>query len=171
MKTIKIMIMLLSLSGMYQFAYAQPNCHGDNVLMSKGIKGSGCGGCKQKCVPTSEVQTYLAAGWYYGECFKCNNNWVRTDEAKRIKETRLTEVYPNSVQGSVTIAFNLVQESDVTIKISDMTGRYVATVTNESFANDDNELIWDDSGLKSGVYFLTMEAGPYSETKKISVMN
>lgn len=173
MKTTKMMIMVLFpilIGMMYQFASAQ-NCPGRKVLMAQGSKGHGCGSCKQQCVLSSEVQTYLTNGWYYGECFRCNNNYVRLGEEEIVTETMLTEIYPNPASGSVAISFNLSQESEVTLQVFDMTGRYVATVVNELFEKESNELTWDASGLSPGIYFLKMKAGSYSETKRISVIN
>ena len=171
MKTFKIIIMVLTMSVMHQFTYAQPNCHGDNVLMATGTRGCGCSGCMQKCVPASDVPAYLAKGWYLGECFKCCNNWVSTDATKGTKETKLTAIHPNTDSGSFNISFNLSEESEVSIKVFDLTGRYVATVTNDIFEDEGSEVDWDASGIIPGIYFLKLKAGNYSETQKISVLN
>ena len=166
MKKIKIIITVLALSMIYQLTYAQ-NCSGDKVRVFKGGVGCGCH-CKKKCVSPEELPIYLANGWNTWGCFTCC--WVTNEEEKSKNETSVTEVYPNQVPGSVTIAFNLPQESEVTIKISDSTGRSVATVANEFFEDGSNELIWDQSGLEPGIYLLHLQSAGYSETKKISVM-
>ena len=33
----------------------------------------------------------------------------------------------------------------------------------------DNELIWDQSDINPGIYYLTLEAGDHRETKMISI--
>ena len=50
MKKIKLIIKILSLGVMYQFASAQSSCSRGHVLMSKGPK-TGCGcQCQKKCL-------------------------------------------------------------------------------------------------------------------------
>ncbi len=167
MKKIKIIMTVLALSIMCQYTIAQ-NCQGDKVQVFKGGVGCGCH-CKKKCVTPEELAIYLANGWNTGGCFSCC--YVSNEEEKSKNKTSVTEVYPNPVPGSVTIAFNLPQESDVTIKVLDSTGRFIATVANEFFEDGSNELIWDQSGLEPGIYLLQMQSPGFSETKRISVVN
>ena len=170
MKKIKLMIMVLSLSVMYQFASAQTNCSSGHVLMSKGPR-TGCGcQCQKKCVLYSDTLSYKNAGWRFGKCWgSCC--WIRTSNEEATSETTLDEIYPNPVSGSVTISFTLAEQSQVTIQVLDITGRYVATVTNDIFEDESSEVNWDASGLNTGIYFLQLKAGSYSVTKKINVVH
>ena len=174
MKKIKTMFMILSLSVIYQFASAQSSCSSGTVRMSKGPK-TGCGcHCQKKCVLFSDTLTYKNAGWHYGNCWgSCC--WIRTSNGvsneEAASETTLNEIYPNPVSGSVTISFTLAEQSQVTIQVLDITGRYVATVTNDIFEDESSEVNWDASGLNTGIYFLQLKAGSYSVTKKINVVH
>ena len=65
MKTIKTIILILTLCGLNQIAKAQ--CPGNKILMNDRrccVKG----GCHTKCVPSGQVQQYLNMGWVYGTC-------------------------------------------------------------------------------------------------------
>ena len=170
MKTIKIIVAVLSLSVMYQFASAQGNCPGNKVKIARGTKGHGCT-CKQKCVEAAEVPAYQALGWYLGECVKfCLIGFRSHDEMNSSTETLLTEIYPNPAAGSVNITFNLFQTSEVTLEVFDMTGRFVTTIEHNLFEEGGNEVTWDASVLNQGIYLLKMTAGDYSAIKRISVI-
>jgi hypothetical protein len=173
MKTLKIMMMVLSLSVMYQFANAQ-NCQPDKVKMSKGWKGQcGCH-CANKCVLPADTQTYINNGWYVGECHDvgklCCSNWIRLSEEENAAETSLTDIYPNPVSGSATVFFIVSQTQKVSFKLFDMTGRLVATVKEEIFEAGENEFVWNASDVNDGIYFLKMETAGYGAVSKISVL-
>src|SRR5215213_271537 len=127
MKTIKIMVMVLSLSVMYQFAAAQ-GCSGNRVLMSIGFRGCGCNNCTKQCVAPADTAAYAANGWRYGggcSRFCCFTDGFRSgDEMNFTLETALTEIYPNPVFGSLNIAFTLSEPGEVTLEVFDVTGRF-----------------------------------------------
>jgi len=164
MKTIKSILTLLSIFLLYAFADAQ--CSGDKIRVYKGANGCGCH-CMKECVTPAELPTYLANGWNTNGCWNCCpfKNWV---DGKN-KKTSLDEITPNVEPGSVTIAYTLAAEGDVKIKVTDMAGRCVATVADEYKEDLDNELIWDQSDINPGIYYLTLETGDHRETKMISI--
>ena len=177
MKKIKTMFMILSLSVMCQFASAQTSCGSGYVRMHKGPKAKGCGcQCQKICVAFQDTLAYKNAGWAVGpKCLWGSCCWVRTENdvsnEDAVAQSTLDEIYPNPVSGSVTISFTLAEQSQVTIQVLDITGRYVATVANDIFEDESSEVNWDASGLNSGIYFLQMKAGSYSVTKKINVVH
>ena len=170
MKKIKIIMTVLSLIVMYQFAVAQTTCSGNKVLMSKGAKGCACH-CQKKCVAYADTLTYRNNGWRYGNCWG-NCCWVKLGEEAPVvdTETSLEEIFPNPASGSVTISFTLAQQGLVTLQAFDVTGRFVSTISNEIFEDDASEVNWDVRSLNPGIYFLRMKAGSYSATKRISVI-
>jgi hypothetical protein len=166
MKTFKIILTILSLFFIYASATAQ--CPGDKIKVYKGANGCGCH-CLKECVTPADLPVYLANGWNTEGCWNCCafKWWVDGG----IKKTSIDEITPNVEAGSVTIAYTLAAEGDVKIQVTDITGRCVATVADEYKADLDNELIWDQSDLSPGIYYLTLEAGDHQETKMISVTN
>jgi flagellar hook capping protein FlgD len=148
-------IMVLMLSLMNQFGNAQ-TCTGDEVLMSKGCV---CGykkyQCQSKCARPNQIQSLLKQGWYFGECGWCCP--VLTDVADPIPG----------------ISLSLTKTGTSSIQIYDATGRLVKTFT-EVMQPGSTEINWDkkdDSGnaVSPGIYFVTVNVGNYSETKKISI--
>ena len=168
MKSIQTILIVFSLMLMASFANAQGNCPGGKIRVYKGASGCGCH-CMKECVTPAELPVYLANGWNTSGCWNCCwfKNWVDADAPK----TSLDQVYPNAEPGSLTISFTLATESDVKIQVTDITGRYVATVVDEFREDHVNELIWDESELTPGIYLLTLEAGSSRDTKILSVGN
>lgn len=172
----KIIIMIffsMTFGMIYQTAQAQGNCPGNKVRMSTGLRGCGCNTCQKKCVDPADVQTYLNNGWYYGDCSRLccmGSGWRAMENEDMTFETSITDVYPNPASGLITIAFTLSDQADVTLQLFDMMGRHSATIAHEFFENKINELTWDAGGLPPGIYFLKMQAGDESITKRITVI-
>jgi len=80
----------------------------------------------------------------------------------------LQAVYPNPFNPSVTVVFSLDRERHVTVTVFDATGRKVRTLFDGAKPGGEHRLQWDaGSGVASGVYFLRIESGAWSATRKI----
>ena len=173
MKTLKIMTALSFLVMCFMCELSNAQCPGNKVRMSQGLKGKQCG-CQKICVDPSEVATYQANYWRIGDCPQYNCGWANgfrsMDEADTY-ESSFTEIYPNPANGSATIFFSLSTAQQVSFKVYDMSGRLIVTLTAQESAPGDNQITWNTSDVKAGMYFLRMETGDYSEMKKISVIH
>ncbi len=83
--------------------------------------------------------------------------------------------HPNPFNPSTTIAFSLPESQNVLLKVYGVDGRVVATLVHESRSAGRHEVIWqgrNDAGqaVASGTYFYRIEAGPYSQVRKMSLM-
>jgi len=80
----------------------------------------------------------------------------------------LGQNYPNPFNPSTTISYQLpVAAGHVSLKVYDVLGREVATLVNEQKAPGNYEVKFDGSKLASGVYIYRIEAGKFSDTKKL----
>ncbi len=87
------------------------------------------------------------------------------------KEFALNQNFPNPFNPSTTIAFDIPEQSQVTLKIYDLLGKEVATlVNNEVVAAGNHTKQWNASNIPSGVYFYKLIAGNYTATKKLVLM-
>jgi hypothetical protein len=59
------------------------------------------------------------------------------------------------------------QSPDVTLKVYDITGKEIAIVVNEQLKPGTYEVTFDASNLPSGIYFYQLQAGEFSQTKKM----
>jgi Outer membrane protein Omp28/Secretion system C-terminal sorting domain len=82
----------------------------------------------------------------------------------------LSQNYPNPFNPSTNFKFNLPNQSFVTLRVFDMLGREVALLANGRFDAGSYLVDWDASEFTSGVYFYTLNAGDYSETKKMMLI-
>jgi hypothetical protein len=165
----KTYLTLIAVFILYSFTNAQ-NCQGENIKVYSGATGCGCH-CQEKCVTPAELPFYLANGWNTEGCWNCckffHGGWVDNEPSGISLDT----LYPAAEPGSMTLAFTLASECKVKIEVVDLTGRSVTTVVERFIEDQENELTWDNSDIPSGMYFLTMTAGVYNETKLVSIIN
>ena len=83
----------------------------------------------------------------------------------------LYQNYPNPFNPKTTIEYEIPEKSFVTIKIYDILGREVQTlVNNEEQVRWRYKVEFDASILSSGVYFYRIQAGGFTETKKMVML-
>ena len=79
----------------------------------------------------------------------------------------LNQNYPNPFNPTTNITFDLPMSSQVTILIYDITGRHVTTLTNNRYPAGTHNVLFNGSGLSSGVYFCQCKANAYNAIKKM----
>ncbi len=79
----------------------------------------------------------------------------------------LDQNYPNPFNPSTKISFSLPEQSNVTLKIFDILGNEVATVINEKRSAGSYSVDWNAGNLSSGIYFYSLIADNFVQTKKM----
>ncbi len=79
----------------------------------------------------------------------------------------LMQNYPNPFNPSTNIRFSIPQSCSVKLAVYDGIGREVAVLINSNYEPGDYELDFDGSRLSSGVYFYKLQAGDFTEAKKM----
>jgi len=87
----------------------------------------------------------------------------------------LAQNSPNPCVTSTSISFELASPCRVAVKVYNAAGQAVRTLVNERREPGRHQVRWDgtnDAGARvsSGVYFYKMEAGQFSTTKKMLVV-
>ena len=93
-------------------------------------------------------------------------------------EYSLSQNYPNPFNPSTTISWQSPVGSHQTLKIYDLLGNEIATLVDEYLPTGTYKVIFDASGLSSGIYFYKLQAGSPStgsgqgfvETKKMLLL-
>ena len=83
----------------------------------------------------------------------------------------LSQNYPNPFNPSTVINFSVPKENTlVTLKVYSSLGEEVGTLINQVVPAGNHEVQFDARGLSSGVYFYTLTAGNFIDSKKMVVM-
>ncbi len=93
---------------------------------------------------------------------------VRPDrEVVPLDGFQLCQNFPNPFNSSTAIGFYLPHTEHVTIKIYNIAGQEIDTLVDSEIAAGKHEFHWMTKNLSSGVYFYKMQAGKFSDTKKL----
>ncbi len=89
-----------------------------------------------------------------------------------ISKYALDQNYPNPFNPTTTITFSLEKNEMVQLKVYDLAGREIKTIVNEARTAGQNTAFWngtDNTGqiVPTGVYFYQLQAGAFSETRKM----
>jgi hypothetical protein len=89
---------------------------------------------------------------------------------------KLEQNYPNPFNPTTKIKYSIPSSTEtrhalsVQLKIYDILGRELATLVNETKAPGNYEIEFNATALPSGVYFYTIKAGSYMDTKKMVLL-
>ena len=92
---------------------------------------------------------------------------VETISSEIPKGFSLSQNYPNPFNPSTTINFQLPKSANTTIKVFDMLGKEIAELVNENLKAGIHKTTWNAASFPSGVYFYRINAGSFTETRKM----
>jgi len=79
----------------------------------------------------------------------------------------LHQNYPNPFNPVTKIKFDIAKNTNVKLRIYDVTGREVLKITDAYMTAGSYSFQWNASQFASGIYFYRLDAGEYSEIKKM----
>ncbi len=82
----------------------------------------------------------------------------------------LNQNYPNPFNPSTTIRYGLPRRSHVALAVFNTLGQKVSSLVEEEQAAGYHEVRFDGNGLASGVYFYRIQAGGFSQTRKMLIV-
>jgi len=77
------------------------------------------------------------------------------------------KAFPNPFNPSTTIKFTLPNDDLITLSVYSITGQKVATLVDEHLEAGNHSVVFDGIGLSSGLYFCTLKANGFIETRKM----
>ena len=83
---------------------------------------------------------------------------------------QLNQNYPNPFNPLTTISITLSGSQEVSLKVYDLLGREIQTLQSGILNSGVHKFSFNGSQLTSGVYFVKLVSGNYSETKKMVLM-
>lgn len=85
-------------------------------------------------------------------------------------QVTLEQNFPNPFNPNTTIRFSLPHSEFVTLRILNVLGKQIATLVSENLPAGTHQAVWDAQGMASGVYFYRLQAGPFSQTRKVLLL-
>jgi hypothetical protein len=82
----------------------------------------------------------------------------------------LSDNFPNPFNPTTRIKYQIPELSKVKLTVFNLLGVKIATLVNEEKPAGVYEVVFDGTGLSSGVYFYRIETGRYSDTKKLLLL-
>jgi photosystem II stability/assembly factor-like uncharacterized protein len=82
----------------------------------------------------------------------------------------LSQNYPNPFNPTTSIKYSVSGIQNVKLVIYDILGKEIETLVNEKQSPSAYEVTFDGSKYASGIYFYTLIAGEYKETKKLVLL-
>ena len=112
------------------------------------------------------VAPAFAVGNWHGSVSEVKDPTPRNIPDKFVLEQN----YPNPFNPTTNLRFTIAELRLVTLKVYDMLGREVATLVNERKEAGVYSLQFDGSGLASGVYLYRLQAGEFTQTRKLLLL-
>jgi len=85
-------------------------------------------------------------------------------------EFALSNNYPNPFNASTVIDYQLPATTDVRLEVYNLLGERVATLVDSKQETGYRSVVWDASEVSSGLYFYKLNAGDFSETKRMMLV-
>jgi len=117
-----------------------------------------------KDFPLGDLNWYpeMKALWEAGGSPTAIEDQFRTEED-------VMTTFPNPFSGQATLRFSLLESTEVSVELYDITGKSVKRIEAGFFSSGENTLTIQQGGLISGIYILKLNAGVNSGVMKISV--
>ena len=82
----------------------------------------------------------------------------------------LSQNFPNPFNPTTTIHYKLPEANPVTIKIYNLLGQKIVTLVDKWMPAGSYQVKFDAAGFASGLYFYRIEAGKYSQVRKMMLL-
>ena len=85
-------------------------------------------------------------------------------------EFQLDQNYPNPFNPTTAFSFTLPTAAHVALSVFNVSGQKVATITDQDYKAGVHNVTWDAAQFASGVYFYKIDAGLFSDVKKMVLL-
>ncbi|MEX1013970.1 MAG: T9SS type A sorting domain-containing protein, partial [Candidatus Paceibacterota bacterium] len=110
------------------------------------------------------------ADYYYMEAIIRYMELVQVElpNIETVLNLYLDQNYPNPFNNSTIIYYSTEQEGNVELSIYDYTGRLVQTLVDRSLPSGNYNIVFNSTGLPSGVYFYVLRSNKQTLSKKMT---
>jgi type II secretory pathway pseudopilin PulG len=116
------------------------------------------------------IQMQMSWGWMYLDYLSIPSSFIVTSvkNSSQLPSTfSLSQNYPNPFNPATTIKYSLANPQHVKLVVYDLLGRQVASLVNEKQIAGEYSVRFDARTLASGMYFYRIEAGSFTQVRKM----
>jgi len=92
------------------------------------------------------------------------------EEVSKPHVFQLNQNYPNPFNPTTVIEYQIPKQSNVSLKIFDVSGKLVETLVHENQRTGSHKVNWDAANHPSGIYFYKLMTNDHSKTQKMILM-
>lgn len=85
-------------------------------------------------------------------------------------QLKLAQNYPNPFNARTEISYSLAQASHVKVTIYNLLGQQVVTLVDQNQAAGEHRVNWDAANQPTGVYFYRLQAGDFSQSRRMVLL-
>lgn len=145
----------------------------DNGSLNDSLAGDGIYGAVIPGVfNTDSIRCRIDIVTAEGRSYKSNPVIIVPGSSKGVTETeyKLFRNYPNPFNGTTAIYFYIPVPGRVSLKVYNMLGKEVMTLTDKEYPPGACTIEMQNDSLAAGVYFYTLTAGNFTQTKKMMIL-
>ena len=114
---------------------------------------------------------YLIAGVRFHLQVELSRRPVGINNFEPNQLTGSLNIYPNPFSKSTTIEYESIQSGKIELKIYNQIGQLIEEFIQPEAQAGINKIIWQANGMPPGIYFIRLQTGNESKTKKIIKIN
>ncbi len=135
-----------------------------------GDNGRSYGAGRFQCASNGDI--FYLDNSYAGSLYKISNSITSISKNQNLVPNtyNLSQNYPNPFNPTTIIEFSIPLTKFVTLKVFDLLGRELSTLVNEEKLPGNYEIKFNGTCYPSGVYFYRLQAGSFSQTKKLILL-
>ena len=82
----------------------------------------------------------------------------------------LYEPFSDPFNSTTSISFSIPEQTQTSLKIYDIKGNLISTLLNQRMNVGNHSFEWNAEGYPSGVYFVKLDAGEFTQTQKLMLV-
>ena len=119
---------------------------------------------------TTESGTASIGTVFYVDDLSFSGTATSVTDKSNLNRFKLEQNYPNPFNPSTTISYNITKPENVQIKVYNILGVEVASLVNEYQIAGEHSIKFNAENLSSGIYFYKLNAGSFSQIKKMTLL-
>lgn len=118
---------------------------------------------------TIDLASLWYTAWVNAGLLSTTTN-VKKEKTQKPKSFNLQQNYPNPFNPRTKIEFDIAESVKTTLDIYSVDGKLICELVNATLEAGSYSTEWDARNVSSGLYFYKLDAGEYSDTKKLVIV-